>query len=213
MPDLNIVDILKVQPSELWLVSVPELGELTRNLQRSGLSESVNLCVFNVPELRVGTLDQLISLSDDIIRVESQSEQLAKRLATYVTDILINSNDENRDRSVGPSPETVFMIQDNLKLNQGKNYLHEYIRSFRWDERKYPPKGTPLSEIIGNLNEKLSTIEQQFRQKSTKFNQSRRDLGQVMKKQSGSLMTRDLSGIVDDKRHLVNGSEYRSDEF
>lgn len=83
MPDLNITDILKLQPAELWLVSVPELGDLTRNLQKSGLSESVNLCVFNVPELRVGTLDQLIGLSDDILRVESQSEQLSKKLSNY----------------------------------------------------------------------------------------------------------------------------------
>ena len=207
MPDVNITEILKLQPSELWLVSVPELGDLTRNLQKQGLSESVNLCVFNVPELRVGTLDQLISLSDDIVRVESQSEQLAKRLASYVTDILLNL-DENRDRTSGPNPETVFKIQDNLKLNQGKHFLHEYIRSFRWDQAKYPSKGVPLSEMTGNLSEKLATIEQQFRQKSAKFNQARRDLGQIMKKQSGSLMTRDLSGIVDEKKHLVNGSEY-----
>jgi len=207
MPDLNITDNLKLQPTELSLVSVPELGVLTRNLQKSGLSESVNLCVFNVPELRVGTLDQLIGLSDDILRVESQSEQLAKKLSNYVTDILLNI-DDNRDRSAAPTPETVFRIQDQLKLNQGKHYLHEYIRSFRWDQAKYPSRGTPLAETTGNLAEKLNTIESQFRQKSAKFNQGRRDLAQVMKKQSGSLMTRDLSGIVDDKRHLVNGSEY-----
>jgi len=199
MPDLNITDILKLQPTELWLVSVPELGDLTRNLQKSGLSESVNLCVFNVPELRVGTLDQLIGLSDDILRVESQSEQLAKKLSNYVTDILLNI-DDNRDRSAAPTPETVFRIQDQLKLNQGKHYLHEYIRSFRWDQAKYPSRGTPLAETTGNLAEKLNTIESQFRQKSAKFNQGRRDLAQVMKKQSGSLMTRDLSGIV-----MING--------
>ena len=121
--------------------------------------------------------------------------------------------DDNRDRSAAPTPETVFRIQDQLKLNQGKHYLHEYIRSFRWDQAKYPSRGTPLAEMTGNLAEKLNTIESQFRQKSAKFNQGRRDLAQVMKKQSGSLMTRDLSGIVDDKRHLVNGSEYRMSNY
>lgn len=89
MPDLTAIDLIKLSPRELWVVSVPELGNLTSNLQKVGLSDVVNMSTFNVPELRVGTLDQLIGLSDDLNRVESMSEGLARKLCSYFADVAL----------------------------------------------------------------------------------------------------------------------------
>ena len=60
-------------------------------------------------------------------------------------------------------------VQENLKLNQGKHNLHEYIRTFNWDQAKFPSRGTPLADIMATISEKLTTIDAQFKQKSVQY--------------------------------------------
>jgi len=206
MSDLTAVDQIKLSPRELWVVSVPELGSLTSNLQKVGLSDAVNMSTFNVPDLRVGTLDQLIGLSDDLNRVENMSDGLARKLCSYFADVALDTG-SGRDNS-NLQPDAVMRVQENLKLNQGKHNLHEYIRTFNWDQAKFPSRGTPLADIMVTISEKLSTIDSQLKQKSVQFNSIRRELSIANKKQTGSILTRELSSIVDEKRDLVTNSEY-----
>ena len=65
------------QSQEIWLVSAP--GEKTSQetwdrLQSATSSLSTNY-KFNVPDLKVGTLDQLVGLSDDLAKLDSAAEQ------------------------------------------------------------------------------------------------------------------------------------------
>lgn len=62
---------------DVWLVSAP--GEKTPQetwdrLQGSTSSISTNY-KFNVPDLKVGTLDQLVGLSDDLAKLDTAAEQ------------------------------------------------------------------------------------------------------------------------------------------
>merc|ERR1712110_557498 len=168
---------------ELWLVSAPEIttSNLTKNLQNQKILDQVKLTKFNVPDLRVGTLDQLMQLADELTRTETQTEQLCKRLAGYISDIM-TSSDGQRDRGAELDNATFSKAQD-------------------------PFKGILLKDIHDTFQEKLSTITADFVKKSTAFNILRRDLAAVQKKQTGTLLTRDLSTIVKEKEHLVCGSE------
>lgn len=68
-------------PQEIWLISAP--GEKSPQdtwdrLQSATSSISTNY-KFNVPDLKVGTLDQLVGLSDDLAKLDSAAEQYALR--------------------------------------------------------------------------------------------------------------------------------------
>ena len=42
---------------------------------------------FNVPELRVGTLDSLLALSDDLVKVNNLVEAVAQKIQRQVVDL------------------------------------------------------------------------------------------------------------------------------
>ncbi|XP_065558802.1 V-type proton ATPase subunit C-like [Artemia franciscana] len=85
--------------SEFWLVSVPgdktpqqafdKLNDVTNN--QNGLSENYK---FNIPDLKVGTLDQLVGLSDDLGKLDGFVEQVTKKLANYLGEVLENQRDK-----------------------------------------------------------------------------------------------------------------------
>lgn len=213
------LDILKMQPQALWLVSVPELGDLTRNLQKHGLAESVKMSNFHIPkdQFRVGTLDQLVTLNDDIARVESNIDQLSKKLCSYLFSTMCG---QNLDTSFGLSThnaaesdaqtkaENISRLMDNCMLNQNRHHLADYVRQFKWDVSKYPIKGKLLKDVLTDLSENIYKTETTFKKRSTDYNNINRDLMAILKKQTGSLLTRDLTSVIDKKRHLVQNSEY-----
>lgn len=46
------------------------------------------------PQLQVGTLDQLVSLSDELQRVDQFTEQVTRKLANYLGDVLEDQRDK-----------------------------------------------------------------------------------------------------------------------
>lgn len=65
---------------QLWIVTVPNgaqsSSEATANALQKAVSEGSLLRVhkFDIPNLTVGTLDSLMSLSDDLVKLNSQVE-------------------------------------------------------------------------------------------------------------------------------------------
>jgi len=203
--ELNISEVLKLHPTQLWLISVPELGDLTKNLQKNSLSESVKLSSFNVPKdlLRVGTLDQLIDLSDDMYRIENFSESLVKKLASYLFEVMTEDT-----APLNPTNDQICKFVDCLLLNQNRHHMHDYIRTFRWDSAKYPSKNRPLREMVGELTDNAYKIEEVLKKRQTVYNNVVKELTQLIKKQTGSLLTRDLAAVIDKRKHIVQNSEY-----
>ena len=87
--------------------------------------------------MKVGTLDQLVGLSDDLGKVDTYVEQVTRKLANYLGDVL----DDQRERLV-----------ENLVAN-GQD-LATYLTRFQWDMAKYPIRQSlkNLSDIIGKYN-------------------------------------------------------------
>ena len=76
---------------------------------------------FHIPDLKVGTLDQLVGLSDDLGKVDAYVEQVTRKLANYLGDVL----EDQRER-----------LLENLVAN-GMD-LASYLTKFQWDMAKYP---------------------------------------------------------------------------
>jgi len=144
---------------------------------------------FHIPDLKVGTLDQLVGLSDDLGKVDSYVEQVARKLAVYMNDVMEDQKDK---------------VLENLLAN-GMD-LPTYMTRFQWDMAKYPIKQSlkNLSDIIAK---QVGSIEADLKQKSSAYNALKVSLQSMEKKQTGSLLTRNLGDLVK-KEHFVLDSEY-----
>jgi len=144
---------------------------------------------FHIPDLKVGTLDQLVGLSDDLGKVDSYVEQVARKLAVYMNDVMEDQKDK---------------VLENLLAN-GMD-LPTYITRFQWDMAKYPIKSSlkSLSDIIAK---QVGSIESDLKQKSSAYNALKVSLQSMEKKATGSLLTRNLGDLVK-KEHFVLDSEY-----
>ena len=105
--------------------------------QATGKQQLSSNWKYHIPDLKVGTLDQLVGLSDDLGKVDSYVEQVTRKLANYLGDVL----EDQRERLV-----------ENLVAN-GMD-LATYLTRFQWDMAKYPIRQSlkNLSDIIGEIS-------------------------------------------------------------
>lgn len=80
-------------PSMYWLVSLPLDRTTSRESAWSRLNDKTAMDAdlatnykFIIPELRVGTLDSLLQLSDDLVRVTNQVETTCNKIKKQLYD-------------------------------------------------------------------------------------------------------------------------------
>lgn len=181
--------------SEFWLVSAPgdPNPEDTWTLIKDRTSSlSVNY-KFHIPsELKVGTLDILVSLSDQLQKLDPFVESVVRRIAQYVADIL--------------EPEDKAMLYENLLVGQNKHTMENYVARFQWDIAKFPLR-QPLPGIVDGISKMVSQIDIDLKQKSQAYNTLRQSLNSIERKMTGNLMARSLTELVKE-RHFIRNSEY-----
>uniref|UniRef100_A0A8C9NGB9 V-type proton ATPase subunit C n=1 Tax=Serinus canaria TaxID=9135 RepID=A0A8C9NGB9_SERCA len=179
--------------SEFWLISAP--GDKT-NLQawermntvtsKSNLSSNSK---FHIPDLKVGTLDALVGLSDELGKLDTFAESVIKKIAQYIGEVMEDSKDK---------------VQENLLAN-GVDLI-SYLTRFEWDMAKYPIK-QPLKNISEALAKQVTQIETDLKTRSSAYNNIKGNLQSLEKKTMGNLLTRTLADIVH-KEDFVLNSEY-----
>lgn len=180
--------------TEYWLISAPgdktcqQTWETMNNLTSKQHSLSVNY-KFHIPDLKVGTLDQLVGLSDDLGKLDTYVEQITRKVATYLGEVL----EDQRDK-----------LHENLLANNSD--LPSYITRFQWDMAKYPIKQS-LRNIADIISKQVGQIDADLKTKSTTYNNLKGSLQNLEKKQTGSLLTRNLADLVK-KEHFILDSEY-----
>eukprot|EP00736_Rhodelphis_marinus_P009143 Rmarinus@m.898 len=161
-----------------WLVSVPgepHKDEAWKEVQRKTTHEnhlSVNF-KFDLPkDLRVGTLDSLLRLSDDLVRADSHMEATTNKIYRQ----LIEFNPGEKPTVFGVAVETC-------------------VKNFTWDTAKFPVK-TPLPELVGEMQEKAAQWEDQLKMKLSDYQGVKSQLATIKRKATGSLLVRSLNDIV-----------------
>jgi len=175
--------------SELWLVSVP--GEQYNHIN----SLSGDLCgiksEMKLPELKVGTLDQLIQLSDELSKADAFGESVCRKVSGCMLDIL------DGDKA---------QASEHLRMNNGKDSANMWVTKFKWDAAKFPSR-VALPQLLGVINRALSEIDTAVKKKGAHYNWIRSQLSQFEKRSTASLVTRPLSEVVK-PADLVQASEY-----
>ncbi|KAL2662760.1 hypothetical protein AAZV13_02G059200 [Glycine max] len=165
-----------------WVVSLPvqnSASTLWNKLQEQISKHSFDtpLYRFNIPNLRVGTLDSLLSLSDDTVKSNSFVEGVSHKIRRQIEEL-------ERVSGVVSSGLTVDGVP-----------VDSYLTRFVWDEARYPTM-SPLKEIIDGIHGQVAKIEDDLKVRVSEYNNIRSQLNAINRKQTGSLAVRDLSNLV-----------------
>ncbi|NWW76893.1 VATC1 ATPase, partial [Climacteris rufus] len=184
--------------TEFWLISAPgeKTCQQTWEKLHAATTKNNNLSTnskFNIPDLKVGTLDVLVGLSDELAKLDAFVESVVKKVAQYMADVLEDSKDK---------------VQENLLANGGKDEFEEDgLLEQQWQaEHKFYSSSldiVPFLFIFKGVNQ----IDNDLKARASAYNNLKGNLQNLERKNAGSLLTRSLADIVK-KEDFVLDSEY-----
>lgn len=179
---------------EFWLVSAP--GNPTCQNTFDALQTVVgksghfgNVFKLPIPELKVGTLDTLVALAEDLAKMDVYVESITRKIAQYFGEVL----EDQRDK-----------LKELLLVH--REPLSHAVTKFQWDNAKYPIKHS-LRSITDSIAKNVTQIDGDMKLKSQSYNGLKANIQNIERKSTGSLVTRNLTEIVK-KEDVVQDSEY-----
>lgn len=179
---------------EFWMISAP--GESTPQETFEALNSALtknkslgSVFKFNIPDLKVGTLDTLVALAEELGKLDVFIESVARKISQYLGDVLEDEKEKVKE----------------LLL------VHRYppaqaVTKFQWDMAKYPIKQS-LRNITDSLAKNVTQTDVELKAKAQSYNSVRTNIQNIERKSAGSLMTRNLAELVK-KEDVVQESEY-----
>lgn len=128
-----------------WLVSLPQqqgsLEETWRTVQKvTGKGDFSQNYRFELPmSLRVGSLDKLMVLSDDLSRVDVHVEGVVNKIRRQVSEL---------------APEEALTVNNRP--------VTSFLTNFSWDEARYPLR-KPLDEIVEELADSVGLVDEELK--------------------------------------------------
>ncbi|KAK7463825.1 Vacuolar ATP synthase subunit C [Stygiomarasmius scandens] len=181
-----------------WLIAVPQNGdsegllpELQSKLSQQSKSHSPNsVAEFAIPSFKTGTLDLLISLSEDLPKQDTFFTNTVAKTVETLRNLL--NNDASK-------------LAQHILVNEKPvdDYL---LKNWKWNDGRYGvQKG--LKEMVDTLNKEMSSIDNSMRAKLTNYNLVKGSLVQMQRKKTGNLSVRSLVDVVS-KDDFIQDSEY-----
>uniref|UniRef100_A0A674AEX6 V-type proton ATPase subunit C n=1 Tax=Salmo trutta TaxID=8032 RepID=A0A674AEX6_SALTR len=173
--------------TEFWLISAPgeKTCQQTWDQMMVATTRNNNLSTnnkFNIPDLKVGTLDVLVGLSDDLAKLDSFIEGVVKKVSQYMADVLEDSRDK---------------VQENLLANGGTYHIQvTHMKTIQV---------VITYKIL--VRKQWSQIDNDLKARASAYNNLKGNLQNLERKNAGSLLTRSLADIVK-KEDFVIDSEY-----
>ncbi|NWX47071.1 VATC1 ATPase, partial [Steatornis caripensis] len=180
--------------TEFWLISAPgeKTCQQTWEKLHAATTKNNNLSTnskFNIPDLKVGTLDVLVGLSDELAKLDAFVEGVVKKVAQYMADVLEDSKDK---------------VQENLLANGGK-----VLTTISLKLRNHFKTIVVLLDtvLVLFIFKGVNQIDNDLKARASAYNNLKGNLQNLERKNAGSLLTRSLADIVK-KEDFVLDSEY-----
>ena len=160
----------------MWAVAIK--GDRSQAELKAATEELAICYPFKVPatSLRVGTLDSLMSLSDDLTKMELLAEGTHAKLSKQLTDLK-------------PDEEPTIT---------GVPVLSYTTMQWEWDEAKFQLKA-PLRELCETISQRISSVDDELKIKVSEINTVRGVLQGAERKTQGNLMVRGLADIINEQ--------------
>ncbi|NXL90349.1 VATC1 ATPase, partial [Alectura lathami] len=185
-----------IKMTEFWLISAPgeKTCQQTWEKLHAATTKNNNLSTnskFNIPDLKVGTLDVLVGLSDELAKLDAFVEGVVKKVAQYMADVLEDSKDKVQENLLANGGQSVFSM-----FRQGSDELPHHFISFILNF-------LAILFIFKGVNQ----IDNDLKARASAYNNLKGNLQNLERKNAGSLLTRSLADIVK-KEDFVLDSEY-----
>ncbi|ORZ25180.1 hypothetical protein BCR42DRAFT_444979 [Absidia repens] len=155
---------------------------------KAKLAEYADTNAFPIPDFKIGTLDTLVLLSDDLVKYDIAFEQTVNKIADIVRTFTLGTT----------SHEQTLLVNDKS--------IDQYIRTFQWNTMKYRTDKS-LQETTVTLSQEVNAIDAIMKTKLNTYTQNKNSLQTLQRKQTGNLSVKNLNGIIK-KQHCVLNSEY-----
>jgi len=159
------------------------------NSLRSKISGQAEIRPFSLPDFKIGTLDSLVVLSDDLGKYDQAFEGITSKIAENLKSLLHGDVDQW---------EKNLIVDDKTVDN--------YLKGFQWNDMKYRTDKS-LREICDIIVQDVNSIDSLMKSRMTKYNLIKSQLTSLQRKQNGNLSVKSLVDIVK-KEHFVLNSEY-----
>lgn len=187
-------------PSDLayWLISVPledgdphrMFSDLGNKLLSDNASASSDFGQLSFPPLKTGTLESLISLSEDLPKLDGLYTSIVSKIIDTLRALL--NNDEGA-------------LAKHVLVNEQS--LDDYMLGWAWNTGKYrADRG--LRETVEMLGKELTSIDNVMKQKLGNYNAAKGQLQQLQRKKQGNLSVRSLADVVHKEDFVGGDSEY-----
>jgi V-type H+-transporting ATPase subunit C len=163
------------------IVSISNAGgapeKALKSLQDAGSAHG-EMFKFEVPSLMVGTLDTLMTLSDEMHKTDALIESVFRKVEKTGIELASYGGKSSRTEfTVGGVPAT------------------RYIQQFAWDYAKYPNR-RPLKELVSLISGGVSAIDEELKQLCNSFADKAAALSEAKRKKGSNLLTADLNDVL-----------------
>ncbi|KAI8911740.1 hypothetical protein EDD86DRAFT_188870 [Gorgonomyces haynaldii] len=179
-----------------WFISAPSnptkkdtVDKLRERMSASKAgTDLADIYPFQLPEFKVGTLDSLMVISDELVKSDQMVETFCVKLADTLKGLLGNEEQWKSSLIVGDKPLDTFLI------------------SFQWNTMKYRSDKT-LKELADMIVQEVNGADTVIKNKLQQYAQTKGTLQTLQRKTNGNLSVRSLNDVVK-KEHFVQDSEY-----
>lgn len=182
-----------------WYCAIPGRGKKAEQFEKaSRLVSSFGGTAhkMEMPPMKVGTLDALMLLVDELEKLDKQCDLALRRIArAWEGDV---SDEKN------PTKLSDLKVEDVSPV--------KYMQGFRWDDAQFPPKGT-LSDLVTTIYGTVVTSEDEVKGKSLEYQSIKNALTQLKRKSGGNLLIKDLHGIVDQTHYVAHDDGQLSEKI
>ncbi|XP_073321856.1 V-type proton ATPase subunit C 1-B-like [Pagrus major] len=168
--------------TDLWLISVPldktsltSVEKLKRTTAKTNLA---TCCRFSIPELKVGILDTLLIVSDDLSKLDTLTESVIKKTYQCMKEVMEQASDKVLENALANGVD-----------------LMSFVTKFQWDKAKYPT-AMPLTSLADIINKEVSQVETELNSRAAAYNSVKTSLQNLTHKRDGTLQTCSLNDIV-----------------
>ncbi|KAG0262435.1 Vacuolar ATP synthase subunit C [Mortierella polycephala] len=182
--------------SEYWFVSVPGERNRTVTFQNfkakiaSGQNDLSEVAPLPVPEFKIGTLDTLVLLSEDLAKQDTAFESSTNKLVETIRSLL--------------GAEAPTKLTNSLSVNE--KTIDNYLKTFQWNTMKYRTDKS-LVELAELLNNEVASIDTLMKNKMANYSVVKGNLQGIQRREVGNLASRNIVPFVK-KEHVVLDSEY-----
>eukprot|EP01084_Bolivina_argentea_P089178 160957_1 len=170
----------KAELLEYWLIAIPNQGNKNRTMQtlqsnvESRGGEHFSLNKLPIGRLKVGTLDKLIALSDDLGRIDASGRNVVQKLHRSYAEL-----EENTDQL----------------LSVYNKSIRGYITNFLWDEGHFNPRAQ-LRDLVQVIHSNMVKTAEHLRKWSSSLSEIQNELNAIERKKTGSLMNKSLNQFI-----------------